>query len=106
MDDISTCGRCTNLPYRKLCLVEPRVHSSTSHGCSPACRKIDGVAAWLFQRLATVFFTSLELCSCVYVDTKGDPDDSDNNTQLICNDGLEKDISTEIPGKIGNETNI
>lgn len=89
-DNISTTGEsCNNLRYRKLSLVEPRVHAPTT--CGHACRKIDGVAAWLLQSIATAFFTSLELCSCVYVDTKGDPDESDNYSQLVCTDGLQKE---------------
>ncbi|XVF59226.1 hypothetical protein PTKIN_Ptkin07bG0258700 [Pterospermum kingtungense] len=41
----------------------------------PACRKLDGVVAWLMNGVAAAFFMSLERCSCIHIDTKDDADD-------------------------------
>ena len=53
--------------------------AATSPICVTACRKLDGVAAWLMNGVAAVFFTTLECCSCIYIDTKDDFDDANNN---------------------------
>ncbi|KAJ4844198.1 hypothetical protein Tsubulata_000875 [Turnera subulata] len=44
--------------------------------CVTACKKLDGVATWLINGIATVFFTSLERCSSIYINTKDDSDDA------------------------------
>ncbi|EEF28804.1 conserved hypothetical protein [Ricinus communis] len=48
----------------------------------PACRKLDGVASWLLNGVAAVFFSSLERCYCMYIDTVDDSDDF-SRTALI-----------------------
>lgn len=72
--------------------VEPsRVRSSSNHGCTT---KLDGVAMWLVNGVATAFFASLERCSCVRIATVEDADDS-NDLPLIFNDGnLRHDAGT------------
>lgn len=61
-----------------------------SHSSSPAgsCGggKLDGVAMWIINGVATAFFASLERCSCIRISTADDGDDS-NDLPLILNDG-------------------
>ncbi|KAB1214935.1 hypothetical protein CJ030_MR5G024497 [Morella rubra] len=99
MGDISTPRSGINLCYRTGNPEEPRVHTSASPGCgTPRRKNIDGVAAWLCQSIATVFFASLERCSCFYVDTKDDSDHSDCSP-MILNDGLKESSGAENQGK-------
>ncbi|KAL2322868.1 hypothetical protein Fmac_027247 [Flemingia macrophylla] len=48
--------------------------------CTCQTLKQDGVATWLFQSVSTVFFASLECCSCFHVDTNDGPDGGDSHT--------------------------
>lgn len=61
----------------------PRVRSQAG---SPGCGRVDGVAMWLFNGVASAFFTSLERCSCIRIATVDDTDDG-NDVPLIHNDG-------------------
>ncbi|KAI6687968.1 uncharacterized protein LOC130139704 [Syzygium oleosum] len=61
----------------------PRVRSQAG---SPGCGRVDGVAMWLFNGVASAFFTSLERCSCIRIATVEDTDDG-NDLPLIHNDG-------------------
>ncbi|KAH0995921.1 hypothetical protein GBA52_019785 [Prunus armeniaca] len=78
MDSISNPKGCTNLCYFRGCAdanadAEPK--EMTSCGVPPVCKKLDGLAAWLFHSVAEAFFASLLRCSCIHIDTKDDPDD-------------------------------
>lgn len=84
MDDATFFSRarsCTNWCYCKddqpvINPVIPGSRSLQSHSCiPPACRKLDGVVAWLMNGVAAAFFMSLERCSCIHIDTKDDADD-------------------------------
>lgn len=99
MDSAFISRSCTNLCSCKGSQVEAKVQSPTSHSCVPACKKLDGVATWLINGVATVFFTSLERCSCIIIDTKDGPDDS-IYLPLIFYDGCSK----EAKGKKGTGT--
>ncbi|TYH11971.1 hypothetical protein ES288_A06G028600v1 [Gossypium darwinii] len=62
----------------------------TAHG-SPAasgsgCGKLDGVIMWFVNGVATVFFASLERCSCVRITTADDGEEA-NDVPLIHGDG-------------------
>ncbi|OAY33590.1 hypothetical protein MANES_13G109500v8 [Manihot esculenta] len=83
-------GSCVNWCQSKESqLVEPKGLSQTSQSCVvPALRKLDSVASWLLNGVAAVFFSSLERCSCVYIDTKDDSDYSNHHLPLILNDGF------------------
>ncbi|XP_050237019.1 uncharacterized protein LOC126686811 [Mercurialis annua] len=61
-----------------------RVRNSSSHGCG---RKLDGVAMWFINGLASAFFGSLERCSCIRIATEDDDGDEANDAPLILNDG-------------------
>uniref|UniRef100_A0A7C8Z157 Uncharacterized protein n=1 Tax=Opuntia streptacantha TaxID=393608 RepID=A0A7C8Z157_OPUST len=52
--------------------------------------KLDGVAAWLINGVASAFFASLERCSCIRVTTVEDGEDF-NEMPLILNDGSTRD---------------
>ncbi|KAI4389500.1 hypothetical protein MLD38_001721 [Melastoma candidum] len=57
------------------------------HGGSPAgCGRIDGVATWVINGVATAFFASLEHCSCIRIATVEGADDG-NDLPLILNQG-------------------
>ncbi|KAG9440634.1 hypothetical protein H6P81_020799 [Aristolochia fimbriata] len=57
----------------------------THHGSSPGCGKLDRVATWVGNGVATAFFASLERCSCINIATDDDADDG-NDLPLICKD--------------------
>lgn len=61
--------------------------SSNNHGSSPGCGgRVDGVAMWIINGVASAFFASLERCSCIRIATVDDTDDF-NDLPLIFNDG-------------------
>ncbi|WCJ31494.1 hypothetical protein M5689_012985 [Euphorbia peplus] len=66
--------------------------NSGGQRCVPACRKLDGVATWILNGVVAVFFSSLERCSCIYLDTKDDYEDS-NYLPLIPNLRYEKKVA-------------
>lgn len=70
--------------------VDQSARAVRSHSSSPAgsCGggKLDGVAMWIINGVATAFFASLERCSCIRISTADDGDDS-NDLPLILNDG-------------------
>ncbi|XVF15395.1 hypothetical protein REPUB_Repub09cG0149100 [Reevesia pubescens] len=88
----SRLKNCTNWCYCKgnnnpviPAAIKPAgIQIPTSHNSCipPACRKLDGAAAWLMNGVAAAFFMSLERCSCINIDTKDDADD----TQLLAPD--------------------
>ncbi|KAK7386348.1 hypothetical protein VNO78_26527 [Psophocarpus tetragonolobus] len=59
------------------------------------CQKLGGVgvASWLCQCVASVFFASLEWCSCFYVDTSDGPDPVSTSAPLILNPKKEDSAS-------------
>ncbi|KAK0576462.1 hypothetical protein LWI29_017924 [Acer saccharum] len=64
-----------------------RSSSSSSHGSSPpGCGKLDGMAMWFVNGVASAFFASLERCSCIRIATTED-DGEENDVPLIQNDG-------------------
>ncbi|KAF8404847.1 hypothetical protein HHK36_009736 [Tetracentron sinense] len=81
----TTSTTCTSFFNPRGSSMEPRVRTSMSNG-SPRCGKMDGVAMWVINGVATAFFASLERCSCIHIDTEDDADDA-NDLPLICNDG-------------------
>ncbi|KAK9097133.1 hypothetical protein Sjap_022630 [Stephania japonica] len=61
--------------------------STYTAGAAPAsCAKLDSVAMWFLNGVATVFFASLERCSCMHIATEDDGDEA-NDMPLISNDG-------------------
>ncbi|KAL4336187.1 hypothetical protein GQ457_07G024770 [Hibiscus cannabinus] len=58
--------------------------SSSAAGDTPpsACGKLDGVAIWFVNGVATAFFASLERCSCIRIATE-----EANDAPLIHSDG-------------------
>ncbi|TYH27792.1 hypothetical protein ES288_A02G096800v1 [Gossypium darwinii] len=70
---------------------EPRVvRSSSSTHSSPAggCGKLDGVAMWFINGVATAFFASLQRCSCIRIATEEEDDGEEaNDIPLIHSDG-------------------
>ncbi|KAL9238018.1 hypothetical protein vseg_012499 [Gypsophila vaccaria] len=89
-----TSGSCN-----VLCSSRGRVRSrqvrvtTSSHGT-----KLDGVAMWVMNGLATAFFASLERCSCVRVNTVEDGDDI-NEMPLIYDDGnANNNVTTKLDG--------
>lgn len=67
--------RCINCWHSKG-LGSKEVPAVRGQSCLPACRKLDGAATWLLNSVVSVFFSSLEMCSCINIDTKDDYDDS------------------------------
>ncbi|OAY23063.1 uncharacterized protein LOC110606970 [Manihot esculenta] len=72
---------------------EGRVQPSSNHG-SPGSGKLDGVAMWFINGVASAFFASLERCSCVRIATVDDGDEA-KDAPLILNDGnMRHDFAT------------
>ncbi|GMI78473.1 hypothetical protein HRI_001516600 [Hibiscus trionum] len=64
--------------------------SSSSHGTPAAsgCGKLDGVAMWFVNGVATAFFASLQRCSCIHIATVEEEDGEEaNDVPLIHSDG-------------------
>lgn len=60
---------------------EPKIRSSGT-------RKLDGAAMWLVNGVATLFFASLDRCSCIRIGTCEDEDGEDaGDKPLISNGG-------------------
>ncbi|KAH7851792.1 hypothetical protein Vadar_016543 [Vaccinium darrowii] len=71
----SKCMNCINPCNSKESFAEPRIQKP--QGSVPgSTTKGHGMASKLVHGVTTAYFSSLELCNCVYVGTK---DDSDNN---------------------------
>ncbi|KDP41591.1 hypothetical protein JCGZ_15998 [Jatropha curcas] len=81
----STTASCTGLFNFRSNSDEDRVRTSSSHG-SAGCGKLDGVAMWFINGVASAFFASLERCSCIRIATVDDGDEA-NDAPLILNDG-------------------
>ncbi|KAL3505044.1 hypothetical protein ACH5RR_034885 [Cinchona calisaya] len=62
-----------------------RSSPSSAHGCGSG--RLDGVAMWIINGVASAFFASLERCSCIRITTVDDADDESNDLPLIFNDG-------------------
>lgn len=61
--------------------LEPKVRSSGT-------RKLEGLAMWLVNGVATLFFASLDRCSCIRIGTCEDEDGEDaGDLPLISNGG-------------------
>ncbi|KAG5251172.1 PROTEIN putative-RELATED [Salix viminalis] len=82
----TTSTNCSSFFNLRSNSVETRVRTSTSHGSSPGCGKLDGVAMWFINGVASAFFASLERCSCIRIATEDDGDGA-NDAPLILNDG-------------------
>ncbi|KAK8642652.1 hypothetical protein V6N13_011989 [Hibiscus sabdariffa] len=70
--------------------------SSSAAGEPPpsACGKLDGVAIWFVNGVATAFFASLERCSCIGIATEDDSEEA-NDVPLIHSDGnMMHDVGT------------
>ncbi|OMO70831.1 hypothetical protein COLO4_28471 [Corchorus olitorius] len=80
----SSCSSFFNL--RSTSANEPRVRTQTTHGSSSGCGKLDGVAMWFINGLASAFFASLERCSCIRIATEDDGEEA-NDVPLIHSDG-------------------
>ncbi|KAL7207994.1 hypothetical protein ACSBR1_029865 [Camellia fascicularis] len=80
----TTSTSCTSFINLRTNPIKARVRISPSHG-SPGCGKLDGVAMWLINGVASAFFVSLERCSCIRIATQDDGDDA-NDLPLIFND--------------------
>ncbi|KAL5988288.1 hypothetical protein ACLOJK_036051 [Asimina triloba] len=59
---------------------EPRMQRSAAQGCG----KLDRVATWVGNGVATAFFASLERCSCINIATEDFDGDDANDQPLIC----------------------
>lgn len=81
----TTSSSCSGLLSFRSNSVESKIQASSSHGSPPACGKLDGVAMWFVNGVATAFFASLERCSCIRIATEDDGED--NDVPLIHNDG-------------------
>ncbi|XP_015573994.1 uncharacterized protein LOC107261169 [Ricinus communis] len=81
----TTSTNCTGFFNFRSNSDEGRIRSSSSHG-SPGCGKLDGVAMWFINGVASAFFASLERCSCIRIATEDDCDEA-NDAPLILNDG-------------------
>lgn len=67
--------------------VEPRVRPTSTHDPPGGCRKLDGMAMWLINGVATAFFASLDRCSCIRISTEDYDVDDAGDLPLISNDG-------------------
>ncbi|XWS33462.1 hypothetical protein CRYUN_Cryun22dG0085100 [Craigia yunnanensis] len=54
---------------------DPDLYKAIAVCVPPACRKLEGVAAWVMNGVAAAFFTSLVRCYCIHIDTEDDADD-------------------------------
>ncbi|KAK8678075.1 hypothetical protein V6N13_143587 [Hibiscus sabdariffa] len=71
----STCSNCSGFFTLRSNNAEPRLgrpSSAATRGSpsSAACGKLDGVAIWFINGVATAFFASLERCSCIRIATE------------------------------------
>lgn len=82
----TTSTNCSSFFSLRSNSVEPRVRTTSSHGSSSGCGKLDGVAMWFINGVASAFFASLERCSCIRIATEDDGDEA-NDAPLILNDG-------------------
>ncbi|KAJ4701584.1 Mixed-linked glucan synthase [Melia azedarach] len=80
----TTSTSCSGLFGFRSSSVDPKIRASSSQG-SPGCGKLDGVAMWFINGVASAFFASLERCSCIRIATEDDGED--NDVPLIHNDG-------------------
>ncbi|PSS17309.1 Mixed-linked glucan synthase [Actinidia chinensis var. chinensis] len=84
--EATTSSSCSGFFNIRANPVEPRVRSSPRHGSS-GCAKVDGVAMWFINGVASAFFASLDRCSCIRIATHEDAVDDANDVPLIFNDG-------------------
>ncbi|XAR57690.1 hypothetical protein NMG60_11025932 [Bertholletia excelsa] len=85
MKSEDSCMGCLNPCHCKDSLLDPRPNklaASISAGGGVAPRKAYGVAAKFIQGVSNVFFFSLGLCSCMYIDTTDDSD-SPNSAESL-----------------------
>ncbi|KAJ4838949.1 hypothetical protein Tsubulata_037318 [Turnera subulata] len=82
----ATSSSCTSFFNFRSNSVETRVRAAPSQG-SPVCGKLDGMAMWFINGLASAFFASMERCSCIRIATQDDVGDEANEAPLILNDG-------------------
>ncbi|GFS33738.1 hypothetical protein Acr_00g0030290 [Actinidia rufa] len=97
----NTCMSCINPCYCKDSLIKPPATSSVL-----VCKKSQGVATRLINGVTTAFFTSLERCYCLHINTKDDCDDStlplqDGSTE----DGTDTGVEKKRDGVIENNHN-
>ncbi|KAI9074568.1 hypothetical protein K1719_043409 [Acacia pycnantha] len=61
-----------------------------------ACKnKLDEVASCLINGVASAFFSSLDWLSCMYVDTRDDPEDDFNYLPLVSKPEMEESPSSK-----------
>ncbi|KAI3423163.1 uncharacterized protein J3R85_011290 [Psidium guajava] len=72
-----------------------RARNSSRIACTPACEMLDGVASWVVHGIATAFFMSLELCSCIYLGTEDGPEDHSLLPLIRDRGRLEQDATAE-----------
>ncbi|GMI91074.1 hypothetical protein HRI_002776700 [Hibiscus trionum] len=83
----SNCSGFFNLRSNEVEAKMVKPSSSAARGPPPsASGKLDGVAIWFINGVATAFFASLERCSCIRIATEDDSDEA-NDAPLIHNDG-------------------
>ncbi|KAK3231198.1 hypothetical protein Dsin_003079 [Dipteronia sinensis] len=75
---------CSGLFGFRSSSVQSKLRSSSSS--PPGCGKLDGMAMWFINGVASAFFASLERCSCIRIATTED-DGEENDVPLIQNDG-------------------
>ncbi|KAJ8762596.1 hypothetical protein K2173_008035 [Erythroxylum novogranatense] len=103
----TSSSSCTSIFGFRSNGVDPRGRTPSSHGSSsPGCTKLDGVAMWFINGVASAFFASLDRCSCVRIATVDDAEEA-NDTPLILYDGNARyqaatNISRRRKGKGGN----
>ncbi|KAL3525577.1 hypothetical protein ACH5RR_013949 [Cinchona calisaya] len=90
MDKNVSTGGCStgmNLCYCKNRLIEESNDQKKSvASCrAPVIKMFDGLAARLVTGFTAAFFTSLERCYCMYIDTKDDSADDGGEWTLIDN---------------------
>ncbi|GAV56627.1 hypothetical protein CFOL_v3_00169 [Cephalotus follicularis] len=81
MDETTCTSRPSFFNFRSNSVVR----TQSKHG-SPGCGKLDGVAMWFINGVATAFFASLERCSCIRIATEDDGEEA-NEVPLILSDG-------------------
>lgn len=83
--------------------VGPRVVRGHGGGSAAAgCGKLDGVAMWFINGVATAFFASLERCSCIRIATEDDVGEEANDVvPLIHCDGNVKGTTSRRKNRKG-----
>lgn len=75
-----------------------------SLAAAASCKMVEGLVGWLFHGVAVAFFSSLQRCSCVNIDTRDEIDDDSDNYLMAAADpyGDSTTIDVEISTDTGN----